>query len=120
MSYSQRCDEKRVAMREMRPSLRASLVEKGSQYWRGREGREWERGRGWEKRGRERERAGIHVSQTWPLSIVMLTTAIWETFVVKIYSWGRRTMKIKRTNIRLRQTFCAFNFRGLPWLTEIF
>ena len=29
-------------------------------------------------------------------------TIIWEMFVVKIFSWGRRTSKMKRTNIYLQ------------------
>ena len=40
-------------------------------------------------------------------------TVIWEMFFVKIFSWARGTMKIKRTNICLQQRFCRLNFCGL-------
>ena len=40
------------------------------------------------------------------------TTIIWEVFVVKIFLWGRQTMKIKRTNIRLQQNLVCLIFVG--------
>ena len=41
-------------------------------------------------------------------------TVIREMFVVKIFSWGRRTTKIKRTNICAQYTLCVFNYCKLP------
>ena len=45
-------------------------------------------------------------------------------FVVKIFSWGRRTTKIKRTktkrtNICVQYTRHVFNYRGLPHTMKI-
>ena len=47
-------------------------------------------------------------------------TVLWEMFVVKIFSWGRRTTKIRRTNICVQYTLHVFNYRGLPRTTKIF
>ena len=37
-----------------------------------------------------------------------------ENFVVELFSWGRPTIKITRTNIYLQQTFCLSNSCGSP------
>ena len=41
------------------------------------------------------------------------TTIIWKMFIVRIFSWGRQTTKIKWISICVQRIFCAFNFRGL-------
>ena len=48
------------------------------------------------------------------------STVLLEMFVVKIFSWGRRTTKIIHTTIYVRYTLCVFNYRGLPPTTKIF
>ena len=46
-------------------------------------------------------------------------TVVWEMFVVKIFSWGRRTMEIKRTNIFLQDTLRVLNYRGFARTMKI-
>ena len=41
-------------------------------------------------------------------------------FVVKIFSWGRQTTKIKQTNICVQYTLHVFSYCGFPQTMKIF